>query len=41
MKPVKVSNGIYQLSVAVEDILFEGIWEIPKGVTVNSYIVKR
>lgn len=40
MKPVEVSNGIYQLSVAVEDILFEGIWEIPKGVTVNSYIVK-
>lgn len=40
MKPVEVSSGIYQLSVAVEDILFEGIWEIPKGVTVNSYIVK-
>ena len=40
MKPVEIANGIYQLSVAVEDILFEGVWEIPRGVTVNSYIVK-
>lgn len=36
----KVTEGIYQLSANVEDILFEGLWEIPNGVSINSYIVK-
>jgi len=36
----KVANNIYQLSVNVDNILFEGIWEIPNGVALNSYIVK-
>ncbi len=40
MKPIEMSSGIYQLSVDVQDILFEGMWDIPRGVTVNSYIVK-
>ncbi len=40
MKPMKIAEGIYQLSVNVEDILFEGLWEIPKGVSLNSYIIK-
>jgi len=40
MKPILVSEGIYKLSVDVEDILFEGLWEIPNGVSVNSYIIK-
>ncbi len=35
-----VADGIYQLSVNIEDILFEGLWEIPNGVSMNSYIVK-
>ncbi len=35
-----VTKDIHQLSVTVRDMLFEGIWEIPKGVTLNSYIVK-
>lgn len=28
------------LTMNVEDILFEGIWEIANGVTLNSYIVQ-
>ena len=36
----KVSDGIYQLSVNIENMLFEGLWEIPNGVSMNSYIVK-
>jgi len=36
----KVAPGIDQLSVIVEDILFEGFWDMPKGVTINSYVVK-
>lgn len=40
MKITKVSNGITQLSTNVENILFEGLWQIPEGVTLNSYIVK-
>ena len=42
MKPVKVTDDIYMLSVNLEDsaLLFEEMWEIPQGVTVNSFIVK-
>lgn len=40
MNVSQVTNGIHQLSVDVHDILFEGLWEIPRGVTVNSYIVQ-
>ncbi len=40
MKPILVTDGIYELSINVEDILFESMWEIPSGVAVNSYIVK-
>jgi len=40
MKATRVSNQIYQLSINVEGILFEEMWEIPKGTTINSYIVK-
>lgn len=40
MEISQVTNNIHQLSVTVKDMLFEGIWEIPHGVTVNSYIVK-
>jgi len=35
-----IADGIYQLSINVENILFESIWEIPNGVTLNSYIIK-
>lgn len=40
MHATKVVDNIYQLSVNVEDILFEGLWDIPNGVSINSYIIK-
>lgn len=40
MKITEIAEGTYQLSVDVENILFEGLWEMPKGVTLNSYIIK-
>lgn len=40
MKISQVSEGIHQLSITVENMLFEGLWEIPEGVTINSYVVK-
>lgn len=36
----KIADDIYQLKVNVENILFEGLWEMPKGVSLNSYIIK-
>ena len=35
-----IAEGIHLLSINVEGLLFEGMWEMPKGVTLNSYIVK-
>lgn len=40
MKITDIAEGTYQLSIDVENILFEGLWDIPKGVTLNSYIIK-
>lgn len=40
MKTLKIADGIYMLTLNVEDILFEGIWEIRNGVTLNSYLVQ-
>jgi len=40
MKKIKVAEDIFMLTMNVEDMLFEGIWEIANGVTLNSYIVK-
>ena len=40
MKKLKIAEDIHMLSMNVTDMLFEGIWEIAKGVTLNSYIVK-
>lgn len=40
MKIVNLAKGIDQLTIDIENILFEGLWEMPKGVTLNSYIVK-
>lgn len=40
MKITKMSEGITQLSVNIQDILFEGLWEMPNGVTLNSYVVE-
>jgi anaerobic nitric oxide reductase flavorubredoxin len=40
MKTSEVTEGIFRLSANVDDILFESIWPIPNGVSMNSYIVK-
>lgn len=40
MHVTTVADGVFQLSVNVENILFEGLWEIPNGVSLNSYIIK-
>ncbi|TCK98287.1 flavorubredoxin [Natranaerovirga hydrolytica] len=40
MNVTTVADGVYQLSVNIENILFEGLWEIPNGVSLNSYIIK-
>jgi len=40
MNKHKIENGVYMLSMSVEDMLFESLWEVPRGVSMNSYIVK-
>lgn len=40
MKTTQVTNGIFRLSANVDDILFESIWPVPTGISMNSYIVK-
>ncbi len=40
MKTIKIANNTYQLPVNVEGFLFEGLWEMPNGVSINSYIIK-
>jgi anaerobic nitric oxide reductase flavorubredoxin len=40
MHVTEVTDGIFRLSANAENILFEGIWPIPNGVSMNSYIVK-
>ena len=40
MKPIQVTDGIFRLSAHIQNILFEGLWPIPYGMTMNSYIVK-
>lgn len=36
----KIANDTHQLTMNVENIIFEGIWEIPNGVSLNSYIIQ-
>lgn len=36
----EIANNIKLISLNVEGLLFEGMWEMPKGVTLNSYVVK-
>jgi anaerobic nitric oxide reductase flavorubredoxin len=41
MRAQKISDRIFALHADVEtDELFEGIWPIPQGVSLNSYLVK-
>ncbi|MBN2539899.1 MAG: FprA family A-type flavoprotein [Bacilli bacterium] len=36
----KIAEGTFMFSMNLDDILFESMWELPHGVTMNSYIVK-
>ena len=41
MKAVEVSDGIYCLAVNLESCrLFEGMWPMPNGISINSYVVR-
>ncbi len=40
MKVEKLREGIYGITANLEGVLFEGMWEMPRGVSVNSYVVK-
>ncbi|MGI6657025.1 MAG: FprA family A-type flavoprotein [Desulfobulbus sp.] len=42
MRIQKIVDEIYRLSVNIEDehYLFEGIWPIPNGISINGYLIK-
>jgi len=41
MKAVAMTEGIYRLGVNLEsDQLFEGMWPMPDGISINSYVVQ-
>jgi len=40
MQIAHITEGLYRLSAHIEGILFEGMWPLPHGMTMNSYIVK-
>lgn len=40
LNKMKVTDNTYMMSVNLENILFEGLWEIPNGVSINSYVIK-
>lgn len=41
MKSNKIADGVYQLGSNINNgDLFEGMWPIPDGVSLNSYVVK-
>jgi flavorubredoxin len=40
MKYSNVTDGIFRLSAHIHDLLFEGMWPLPHGMSMNSYIVQ-
>ncbi|MDA3932432.1 MAG: FprA family A-type flavoprotein [Tenericutes bacterium] len=36
----EINKGIHMLSTSIDEMLFEGMWELPHGVSINSFIVK-
>lgn len=36
----QIADNVTLLSMNVEGLLFEGMWNMPRGVTLNSYIIK-
>lgn len=41
MKPIRLAENVYRLSANIGSRdLFEGIWPIPNGVSLNAYLIK-
>lgn len=40
MNKTQINDGIFMVSMNIHDMLFESMWELPDGVSMNSYIVK-
>ncbi len=40
MNKREIVDGIYSFSMNIDNIIFENMWELPHGVSMNSYIVK-
>ena len=41
MKAIEIADGVFRIAANVgSKDLFEGIWPIPDGVSINSYLVK-
>ena len=40
MNKTQINDGIYMVSMNIHEMVFEGLWELPHGVSMNSYIVK-
>ena len=41
MKATKITDNIFRLGVNLEsDLLFEGLWPMPHGISINSYVVR-
>lgn len=36
----RVTDNVYQATKNLEGVLFEGLWDMPNGVSLNSFIVK-
>jgi len=36
----EIKKDIFMLSMDIDDMLFESMWELPKGVSLNSFIIK-
>lgn len=40
MRVTEIAKDTHLLTMNIENIIFEGIWEIPNGVSLNSYIIQ-
>ncbi len=41
MKPIEITENVWRLGVNMDrDSLFEGMWPIPSGVSINAYVIR-
>ena len=41
MKAIEIADGMYRLGVNLDSThLFEGMWPMPDGISINSYVVQ-